>query len=94
MFYFVPRGEGGSRKGLIDCAKAIAKASSEVTRLATEIARQCTDKRIRMVSTLDKQGQINLQLVEWANSAVFQPKNIGVHRTSWPLVKTVCCYFS
>ncbi|KAJ8049647.1 Vinculin [Holothuria leucospilota] len=42
------RGEGGSRKGLIDCAKAIAKASSEVTRLATEIARQCTDKRIRM----------------------------------------------
>ncbi|XP_071853613.1 vinculin-like isoform X7 [Apostichopus japonicus] len=42
------RGEGGSKKGLIDCAKAIAKASDEVTRLATEIARQCTDKRIRM----------------------------------------------
>ncbi|XP_014662204.1 PREDICTED: vinculin-like isoform X11 [Priapulus caudatus] len=42
------RGEGGSKKDLIACAKAIADASEEVTRLAKELARQCTDKRMRM----------------------------------------------
>ncbi|XP_070565631.1 vinculin-like isoform X15 [Ptychodera flava] len=41
------RGEGGSKKELIDCAKAIALASEEVTRLAREVANQCTDKRMR-----------------------------------------------
>uniref|UniRef100_T1JL97 Vinculin n=1 Tax=Strigamia maritima TaxID=126957 RepID=T1JL97_STRMM len=43
------RGEGGSKKDLIACAKAIAEASEEVTRLAKELARQCTDKRMRTV---------------------------------------------
>jgi len=46
------RGEGGSKRDLIDCAKAIAEASEEVTRLAKELAHECTDKRMRMVSTL------------------------------------------
>ena len=46
------RGEGGSKKDLIDCAKAIAEASEEVTRLAKELARECTDKRMRTVSQL------------------------------------------
>lgn len=47
------RGEGGSKRDLIDCAKAIAEASEEVTRLAKELAHECTDKRMRMVSTFD-----------------------------------------
>nr|XP_006817880.1 PREDICTED: vinculin-like [Saccoglossus kowalevskii] len=42
------RGEGGSKKELIHCAKAIAKASEEVTRLAKEVAKQCTDKRMKL----------------------------------------------
>lgn len=37
----------GSKKELIDTAKAIAKASEDVTRLAKQLARECTDKRIR-----------------------------------------------
>ncbi|XP_064476948.1 vinculin-like isoform X2 [Ornithodoros turicata] len=41
------RGEGGSKKDLIACAKQIAEASEEVTRLAKELARMCTDKRMR-----------------------------------------------
>ena len=45
------RGEGGNKKDLIACAKEIAEASEEVTRLAKELARDCTDKRMRTVST-------------------------------------------
>ncbi|XP_037091757.1 LOW QUALITY PROTEIN: vinculin-like [Pollicipes pollicipes] len=42
------RGEGGGNKReLIACAKAIAEASEEVTRLAKELAQECTDKRMR-----------------------------------------------
>ncbi|XP_049952820.1 vinculin isoform X4 [Schistocerca serialis cubense] len=43
------RGEGGSgsKRDLIACAKSIAEASEEVTRLAKELARECTDKRMR-----------------------------------------------
>ncbi|XP_069166960.1 vinculin isoform X13 [Procambarus clarkii] len=41
------RGEGGTKKDLISCAKAIAEASEEVTRLAKDLARECTDKRMR-----------------------------------------------
>lgn len=46
------RGEGGTKRDLIDCARAIAEASEEVTRLAKELAHECTDKRMRMVSVL------------------------------------------
>lgn len=46
------RGEGGNKRDLIACAKAIAEASQEVTRLAKELARECTDKRIRTVCIL------------------------------------------
>ncbi len=42
-------GEGGTKKDLIACAKAIAEASEEVTRLAKEQAKLCTDKRMRTV---------------------------------------------
>ncbi|XP_013115567.1 vinculin [Stomoxys calcitrans] len=37
----------GSKRELIATAKQIAEASEEVTRLAKELARQCTDRRIR-----------------------------------------------
>lgn len=43
------RGEGGTKKDLIACAKAIAEASEEVSRLAKEQAKLCTDKRMRTV---------------------------------------------
>lgn len=46
------RGEGGTKKDLIACAKEIAEASEEVTRLAKELARDCTDKRMRTVSKI------------------------------------------
>ncbi|XP_055517549.1 vinculin isoform X2 [Leucoraja erinacea] len=41
------RGGSGTKRALIHCAKDIAKASDEVTLLAKEVAKQCTDKRIR-----------------------------------------------
>ncbi|XP_018424792.1 PREDICTED: vinculin isoform X1 [Nanorana parkeri] len=41
------RGGSGNKRALIQCAKDIAKASDEVTKLAKEVAKQCTDKRIR-----------------------------------------------
>jgi hypothetical protein len=47
------RGEGGTKKDLIKCAKDIADASCEVTRLAKELAKECTDKRMRTVTALD-----------------------------------------
>jgi vinculin len=37
----------GSKKELIATAKRIAEASEDVTRLAKQLARECTDKRIR-----------------------------------------------
>lgn len=40
----------GSKKELIATAKKIAEASEDVTRLAKQLARECTDKRIRTVS--------------------------------------------
>ena len=45
------RGEGGSKKELIDTAKAIAEHSAIVTKLAKGLAAECTDKRMRTVCT-------------------------------------------
>lgn len=45
------RGEGGSKKDLIDTARAIAQQSAVVTKLANRLAAECTDKRMRTVST-------------------------------------------
>ncbi|GAB6023144.1 hypothetical protein CHUAL_007224 [Chamberlinius hualienensis] len=58
------RGDGGSKKELIDCAKAIAEASEEVTRLAKELARQCTDKRMRtnLIQVCERIPTIGTQL--------------------------------
>ncbi|KAK6031879.1 vinculin family protein [Ostertagia ostertagi] len=38
----------GTKKDLIECAKAIADSSEEVTRLAVQLARLCTDLKMRM----------------------------------------------
>ena len=51
-FIFVLRGESGSKKDLIDVAKAIAEASEEVTRCARKLGETCTDVRIKNVSFL------------------------------------------
>ena len=41
-----------SKRDLISIAKAIAESSDEVTRLAMDLAKECTDKRMRTVSFL------------------------------------------
>lgn len=56
------RGGSGNKRALIQCAKDIAKASDEVTRLAKEVAKQCTDKRIR-TNLL----QVSLLMCRWIN---------------------------
>ena len=42
--------DSGSKRELIAIAKAIAESSDEVTRLAKELAKEYTDKRMRTVS--------------------------------------------
>lgn len=56
--------QGGNKRELIQCAKDIAKASEDVTRIAKEIAHQCTDRRIRndMLVVLEKIPTIATQL--------------------------------
>jgi len=41
------RGGKGTKRELIACAKALADASDKITELAKELARHCTDKKIR-----------------------------------------------
>jgi len=41
------RGGKGTKRELIACAKALADASERITELAKELARHCTDKKIR-----------------------------------------------
>ena len=43
--------DSASKRDLIAIAKAIAESSDEVTRLAKELAMECTDKRMRTVRT-------------------------------------------
>ena len=50
LFIVCSQEDSGSKKELIAIAKAIAEASDEVTRLAKELAMECTDKRMRTVS--------------------------------------------
>ena len=56
--------QGGNKKELIKCAKDIARASNDVTRIATEIANQCTDRRIRndMLTVLERIPTVATQL--------------------------------
>jgi len=56
--------DSGSKKELIAIAKAIAEASDEVTRLAKELAMECTDKRMRtnLLSVCERIPTIGTQL--------------------------------
>jgi len=56
--------DSGSKKDLISIAKAIAESSDEVTRLAKELAMECTDKRMRtnLLSVCERIPTIGTQL--------------------------------
>ncbi len=45
----VNQDKAGSKRELIATAKSIADASEDVTRMAKELAKECTDKRMRTV---------------------------------------------
>ena len=53
-FIFDSYFECNFQRDLIACAKAIAEASEDVTRIAKELAKECTDKRMRTVSVFFK----------------------------------------
>ena len=60
------RGGKGTKRELIACAKALADASERITELAKELARHCTDKKIRtnLLQVLTKkQNQISTHLM-------------------------------
>ena len=38
---------GGTKKELLACAKGLAEVSERITELSKELAKQCTDKKIR-----------------------------------------------
>ena len=61
--------DAGSKRELIACAKAIAESSNEVTRIAKELARECTDKRMRTVSSSrpPRLSQTKLRLIEFTS---------------------------
>ncbi len=53
FFLSLPRGEGGevgTKKQMIETAKAIAKESEAVIKMARKVAEACTDKRMKRVS--------------------------------------------
>ena len=51
--------DAGSKIDLISCAKSIAEASEDVTRIAKELAKECTDKRMRTVSDMKSNNRFN-----------------------------------
>ena len=56
------RGGKGTKRELIACAKALADASERITELAKELARHCTDKKIRtnLLQVLTNKAKSNL----------------------------------
>ena len=67
------RGEGGTKKDLIDCAKAIADASEEVTRLAVQLAKQCTDIKMRKVRVFSIEFATPLRRLCCKCASAYQP---------------------
>lgn len=64
----------GSKRELIATAKLIAEASEDVTRLAKQLARECTDKRIRTVCPFKssiQSGRIHSFILFFAISIFF-----------------------
>lgn len=70
------RGGSGNKRALIQCAKDIAKASDEVTRLAKEVAKQCTDKRIR-TNLLQVSSPVCLKVLHRIRDTFFVDEIIG-----------------
>lgn len=69
------RGGSGNKRALIQCAKDIAKASDEVTRLAKEVAKQCTDRRIRTnLLQVTAYTHIHIKLLKYATISSLFPK--------------------
>ena len=56
------RGGKGTKRELIACAKALADASERITDLAKELARHCTDKKIR-TNLLQVQKNLSVKYV-------------------------------
>lgn len=56
------RGGKGTKRELIACAKALADASERITDLAKELARHCTDKKIR-TNLLQVQKNLSIKYV-------------------------------
>ena len=56
------RGGRGTKRELIACAKGLADASDRITELAKELARHCTDKKIRtnLLQVLHNSGLVSL----------------------------------
>lgn len=75
------RGGSGNKRALIQCAKDIAKASDEVTRLAKEVAKQCTDKRIR-TNLLQVSAEVTINVHPGTIIVIFLP-----------YILTLCCCF-
>ena len=69
-FIICSQEDSGSKKELIAIAKAIAEASDEVTRLAKELAMECTDKRMRTVSLQEYSESGNKLFISLAESPV------------------------
>ena len=57
--------DSGSKRELISIAKAIAESSDEVTRLAKELAKECTDKRMRTVCDFCIENQITIHCLQF-----------------------------
>ena len=58
--------DANSKRELIACAKAIAEASDEVTKIAKDLARECTDKRMRTVGILSaSMGLLGVNRMSW-----------------------------
>ena len=76
------RGGKGTKRELIACAKALADASERITELAKELARNCTDKKIRTnllqvcekIPTLGTQLRVLSTVKGW--STYFSKQNI------------------
>ena len=74
------RGGKGTKRELIACAKALADASERITELAKELARNCTDKKIRtnLLQVCEKIPTLGTQLRGNSKYIFFKPPGSAV----------------
>ena len=74
------RGGKGTKRELIACAKALADASERITELAKELARNCTDKKIRtnLLQVCEKIPTLGTQLRGNSIYIFFKPPGSAV----------------